>query len=140
MNQFFLYLDGRTWLHRLDPRTKFLSLLGLFLIALLFSDPRYLGIATMVVLALTASAGALANLRKMWLLLVLLFVYCIAIWPFFVTGRTAFVSLGTYMLTTEAVEYGFAMGLRLDLILLCGILLLSTTTIEEFGVSSGMDR
>ena len=135
MNQFFLYLDGRTWLHRLDPRTKFLSLLGLFLIALLFSDPRYLGIATMVVLALTASAGALANLRKMWLLLVLLFVYCIAIWPFFVTGRTPFVSLGTYMLTTEAVGYGFAMGLRLDLILLCGILLLSTTTIEEFTVA-----
>ena len=42
MNTYFLYIDRDTWLHRLDPRTKIVSALGLFTIALAFSDPRFL--------------------------------------------------------------------------------------------------
>lgn len=132
MNPFFLYLDRGTWLHRLDPRTKVLSLLGLFTVALLFSDPRYLVLAAILTVLGAYSAGALVNLRKIWLLLTLLFVYCVLLWPFFVTGRTPFFSVGGHLLTTEAVGYGIGMGVRLDLMLLGGILLLSTTTIEEF--------
>lgn len=132
MNQFFLYLDRRTWLHRLDPRAKVLSLLGIFVMALLFTDPRYLAGLTAFLLAATATSGALPNLRKMWLLLMLLFLYCVLLWPFFVTGRTPLLSVAGRQLTREAIAFGIGMGLRLDLMLLGGVLLLSTTTIEEF--------
>ena len=132
MNQFFLYLDSDTWLHRLDARTKVVSLLGIFALALIFSDPRYLVVPTILVVIAIVSAEALPNLRKMWLLLTLLFLYCLLLWPLFVTGRTPVINMGALTLTSEAVGYGFAMGLRLDVMLLGGILLLSTTRIEEF--------
>lgn len=127
-----LYLDRGTWLHRLDPRTKVLSLLGLFAVALLFSAPRYLAPPTVLVLILAASAQALPNVRKLGLLILLLFLYCLLLWPFFVQGRTPFFSVGGHALTTEAVAYGVGMGLRLAVMMLGGILLLSTTRIEEF--------
>lgn len=132
MNQFFLYLDRDSWVHRLDPRTKVLGLTGLFGIALLFTDPRYLGVATVLTLGLCATAGALGNIRRFALLLALLFVYCVLLWPWFVTGRTPALTIAGVPLTAEALAFGVGMGLRLDLMLLGGLLLLSTTTIEAF--------
>ncbi|MEK6525613.1 MAG: energy-coupling factor transporter transmembrane component T [Nitrospirota bacterium] len=131
----FLYLDRNTWLHRLDARAKVLCVFGIFAVALIFSDPQYLLAPTALVLVAIAAAGALANLRKIWLLLTLLFLYCLLLWPFFVTGRTPFFTVGTHILTTESVGYGVGMGLRLDVMLLGGMLLLSTTTIEEFALA-----
>ncbi len=138
MTQYFLYLDRGTWLHRLDARTKILGVTGLFAVALLFSDPRYLAVATGGALALVAAARAGANLRKLGLLLALLFLYCLLLWPFFVTGKTPLAELRMLRLTQEAVLFGLGMGLRLDLMLLGGLLLLSTTTIEE--LTLGLER
>ena len=132
MNQFFLYLDRNTWLHRLDPRAKVLSLLGIFAVALTFSDPRYLIPPMGLVLILLGFAHALPNVRKIWILLTLLLVYCVLLWPFFVTGQTPFFAVSGEVVTREGVAFGLGMGLRLDMMLLGGVLLLSTTTIEEF--------
>ncbi len=132
MNKYFLYLDAETWLHRLDPRAKILAVAGLFVIALAFSDPRYLAVPIMVVLLLLASGKAYANVRKIWILLVLLFLYCSALWPLFVSGKTPFMSLAGQEITWEAAGFGVGMGLRVNVMLLSGILLLSTTTIEAF--------
>jgi energy-coupling factor transport system permease protein len=128
----FLYLDRDTWLHRLDPRVKVLGAGGFFLTALLFSDPRYLAPPLALTLALITGARSWDNLRKLWPLIALPFLYCLLLWPFFVTGRTAWLSIGSHVLTREAEEYGLGMGVRLSLMVLGGILLLSTTTIEEF--------
>ena len=64
MNQYFLYLDRDTWLHRLDARTKVVSLLGIFAVALIFSDPRFLIAPAILVVMALISAEALVNLRK----------------------------------------------------------------------------
>ena len=37
-----LYISSKTWVHRLDGRTKVLTVLGLFVVALCFSHPFYL--------------------------------------------------------------------------------------------------
>jgi energy-coupling factor transport system permease protein len=138
MSSFFLYRDRDTWLHRLDPRTKILAVTGLFAIALLFSDPRYLAAATAGALLLAAAAGALPALRRTAPLLVFLFLYCLLLWPFFVAGRTPWFTVGGHPLTVEAVQFGLGMGLRLDAMLIGGLILLSTTTIEAF--SLGLQR
>ena len=70
----FLYVDRGSWLHRLDPRTKVLGLLGLFIIDVTFSDPRYLLAPALFVLMLTAAARTFVNVRRIWPLLALLFV------------------------------------------------------------------
>lgn len=132
MNKYFLYVSRDTPLHRLDPRTKIGAVVGLFIIALAFSDPRYLIVPTLLVLLLLAAARALPNVGKIWILLVLLLLYGIGLWPFFVSGRTPFLTIAGYPVTMEAAAFGMGMGLRVNLMLLSGLFLLSTTTIEAF--------
>ena len=132
---FFLYLDRNTWAHRLDPRTKVVSVAGLFLIALLFSDPRYLLIPTSVMLGLFIATGTWENVRKLWALIALPCLYCFLLWPLFVSGSTPWFTVGSHVLTKEAALFGLGMGLRLALMVLGGLFLLSTTTIEDFALA-----
>ena len=131
-----LYMDARTWVHRLDGRTKILCLLGLFSLSLLFSDPVYLLGLCAGVLALVLWAQSLHNLKKIWILLALLFVYSVVLWPFFVDGTTPLFTIGGLTVMREGVLHGMGMGLRLNAMLISGIVLLSTTSIEELGEAS----
>ncbi|MCH7616142.1 MAG: energy-coupling factor transporter transmembrane protein EcfT, partial [Nitrospinae bacterium] len=133
-----LYLDNGTWIHRLDARTKILWLLGLFVLSLMFSDPGFLLGMMGLVLGTTIMAKSLANVKRIWVLLVLLFVYSLILWPFFVEGKTPLLEIGTQVITLEGVMYGLGMGLRLNVMLLSGIFMLSTTAIEEF--TQGLHR
>ena len=131
-----LYVDARTWVHRLDGRTKILCLLGLFSLSLLFSDPVYLLGLCAGVLALVLWAQSLHNLKKIWILLALLFVYSVVLWPFFVDGTTPLFTIGGLTVMREGVLHGMGMGLRLNAMLISGIVLLSTTSLEELGEAS----
>lgn len=131
-----LYIDEQTWVHRLDGRTKILCLFGLFALTLIFSDPMYLLGLTGGVLALVLWAGSFANLKKIWILLALLLVYNVVLWPFFVDGTIPLFTLGGLIIMQEGVLHGMGMGLRLNAMLISGIVLLSTTAIEEFAESS----
>jgi len=133
-----LYLDKQTWIHQLDARTKILWLLGLFVLSLVFSDPSLLLGLMGLVLGTTIMAKSLANVKRILVLLVLLFVYSLILWPFFVEGKTPFFEIGTQIITIEGVLYGLGMGLRLNVMLLSGIFMLSTTAIEEF--TQGLHR
>lgn len=127
-----LYLDKGTWIHRLDARTKVLCLLGLFILSLMFSDPIFLVGLMGFVLGATIMAKSLANVKRIWILLLLLFVYSTLLWPFFVEGHTPLFEIGNQVITVEGVSYGLGMGLRLNVMLLSGMFMLSTTAIEEF--------
>ena len=133
-----LYLDHDTWIHRLDARTKVVAVLALFTLALVFADPRYLLAVLVIVILGVASAKAFENLRKIWILLVLLFLYSSLLWPFFVEGHTLLFQWSAIKLTVEGVTFGIAMGLRLNVMVISGVLLLSTTTLEDF--SLGIQR
>ncbi len=132
MNQYYLYLDHTTWLHQLDSRTKILSFLGLCIMALTFSDPLFLLLPFAALMILFQATGCMKNLRTIWILLTLLLLYCTALWPFFVGGQTVLFSIGNHPITHEGLLFAVGMGFRIALMLLGGILLLSTTKIEDF--------
>ncbi len=132
---FSLYVPRQTWIHGLDGRTKFLSAVGLSLIALGFSHPLYLsGVLGLVLMGMMAS-GVQANIRKMWVLTALLFCYSVALWPFFVKGKTPIPWLGVLGVTQEGVIVGLGMGMRLLILIWVGVWLLSTMTIESLSVT-----
>lgn len=131
-----LYVDEQTCLHRLDGRIKILCLFGLFALTLIFSDPVYLLGLTGGVLTLVLWARSFSNLKKIWILLALLLVYNVVLWPFFVEGSIPFFTIGGLTIMQEGVLHGMGMGLRLNAMLISGIVLLSTTAIEEFAESS----
>jgi energy-coupling factor transport system permease protein len=125
--ELFLYREADTGLHRLDARTKILGMVAIFTVALLFSQPLLLLGLAGAVLGLAVAGRCLPNLRKMWVLLALLFLYCLVLWPLFLKGPLEKTAL-----------FGLGMGLRLDVMVIAGVLVLSTTRIEDF--TAGLQR
>src|SRR3989441_12545784 len=112
----FLYREADTVLHRLDARTKILGLLAIFTVALLFSQPALQASWLVALLGLAVLGRCLPNLQKVWVPPLVLFLYCLVLWPLVVKGPVA-----------RTVAFRLAMGLRLDVMVHAGGIVLSTT-------------
>lgn len=116
----FLYLDRDTPVHRLDPRTKILLTVLSFAMALMFRDIPILLILTGLVLTVGALGRALSNLRRIRGVLIMIALFCLTVWP---------LARGT--LSLSGVLYGAMVALKTDLMIVAGMIFLSTTKIEE---------
>ncbi|MEW6377628.1 MAG: energy-coupling factor transporter transmembrane component T [Thermodesulfobacteriota bacterium] len=134
----FLYLDKNTWIHRLDPRTKIIGVLVIFVICLCFNHPLYIGAVSLGVILIAISARALINFYRLRLILALLIVFSSVLWPFFAEGPTPLWSWGPLHVSRESLLYGIAMGLRLATFVGTGLIFLSTTRNEE--LTNGLIR
>ena len=134
----FLYLDKGTWIHRLDPRTKMIGVLIVFVICLCFNHPLYTAAIASGVALLAISAKALPNFWRLRFILALLFAFSILMWPFFVKGPTPLWSWGPFGISRESLLYGIAMGLRLTTFVGTGLIFLSTARNEE--MTNGLIR
>jgi len=123
----FLYLDRESPLHRLDPRTKLFLLLGSFVAAVLFFRPAPL-LALMGVLLLYGAMGrALGNLRRIWFLLLSIATISVLTWSLFTRGVTPLV----WRVTWEGLAYGIGAAVKIDSMIISGLIFLSTTKTEE---------
>ncbi len=134
----FLYLDRKTWVHRLDPRTKMIGVLIAFIICLCFNHPLYMAMVSLAVMGVGLSAKALPNFWRFRFLLLLLILFSLVLWPFFVKGLTPLWTWGPIKVTKESVFYGVAMGLRLATFVAVGLIFLSSTRNEE--LTNGLIR
>lgn len=128
----FLYLDKDTPLHRLNPATKIIGLVLLFILPLCFTHPLHLLPCLGFVLLLTYIAKSFRNLRRMWFLILLLAVLSTVLWSFFRKGESTLFRLGFLSVSWESVLYGTGMGIRLNTMLISGLIFLSCTKVEEF--------
>jgi energy-coupling factor transport system permease protein len=129
-----LYLDRDTWVHRLDPRTKMFLLLGMFALPFVFLDPLYEVAVLALVLFFGYLAKALTNLRRIWFILVVTAILTVVLWSIFGSGQTPLF----LFVEREAVLYGVAIALRIDITVIAGMIFLSTTRNEE--VAFGLVR
>lgn len=123
----YLYLDRDTVFHRMDPRAKMFLLLGGFVLAFLFVSP----LANLAVLAaelvLVTISKSWPNVRRFGPLLIIILVATTIMFALVQPGETqlfAFVEL-------ESVLYGVMIGLRVNALIVAGLIFLSTTTNEE---------
>ncbi|MBI5166262.1 MAG: energy-coupling factor transporter transmembrane protein EcfT [candidate division NC10 bacterium] len=123
----YLYLDRDTFVHRLDPRTKILLLLASFAMALLFSHPFYVASVLGLILLYCALGGSLGNLRKIWFLLLTIGLLSLAGWSLFARGQTPLF----WRVTWESFSYGLATAIKIDTMIVAGVIFLSTTKNEE---------
>jgi len=123
----FLYLDRPSPVHRLDPRTKLLLLSGSFAAAVLFTRPGPLVWLLLLLLAYGAMAGVLGNLRRIWILLGTIAAVTILSWGMFAYGSTPIV----WRVTREGLIFGLAAALKIDSMILAGLIFLSATRTEE---------
>ncbi len=126
----YLYEPKESPIHRLDPRTKILILLAGFVIALVPSNaPHALGVLALVAVYVTIaqSWGAVARIRKFLLIIT---IFTVVIWGLIPRGDDVL----WLFIRREAVVFGILTAIKIDAILITGIIFLATTRNEEITI------
>lgn len=127
----FLYLNKGTVIHRLDPRTKLIFMLGSFIIALSYASLVILVLILAAVLIYGAIGRSLSNLKRIRFILIMLAIVSLLLWSFN-TENGATVLFGPVVL--EGVIKGAGTALKFGITLISGMIFLSTTKIEEISL------
>lgn len=127
---FDLYIPGRSFLHRLDPRVKLVALLAL-LVTLLVADGPVFIVATIVTLhlLLVRSEVGLHHLLAVWKALLPLLVLVLLLRPLFDRGgQPVLLDVGPLRITGPALLRGATAALRLAALSVAVFGWLATTT------------
>ncbi|MCS7117815.1 MAG: energy-coupling factor transporter transmembrane protein EcfT [Thaumarchaeota archaeon] len=132
MSRYVLYAEGKSFFHSLDPRSKIALVVCVFVWSSVFNHPLYTGTVLGAVLALVLISGVASRLKLFWFGLVSLATMSLILWPLFRRGgeNVLFEAMGI-VFTQESVMYGLAVAFRLVAMVLSGLLLLTTTRIED---------
>ena len=122
----FLYIDKETPVHRLDPRTKLLLMLLSFVLALSFRSFAILSSVLVGVLLYGAAGGVLSNLRRIRVVLLMIAIFSVVIWSVATPSESRFL-----LFSLEGLLYGVMVAIKTDLMIISGMIFLSTTKIEE---------
>lgn len=126
----FLYLDKNTFLHRLDPRTKLLVMFITFAIALMFNKLIILLALAVAILLYGGLGKTLSNLKRIRVILFMIAFVSIILWSLTYGGETKI--LGP--VSKEGILYGIAIGIKFDLMIVAGMIFLSSTKMEEISL------
>lgn len=126
----FLYLDKNTFVHRLDPRTKLFVLIGSFAVALMFDSLLILFALSAVILIYGYFGKVLSNLNRIKTILLMIGLFSIVLWSFTKGGDTRI--LGP--ITLEGIIFGVITGIKFDIMIVSGMIFLSSTKIEEIAL------
>ncbi len=128
----FMYLDVRSFLHSLDPRTKMLIVLYCMATALMFIIPWYQIILLIITLSYCAIGKCLPNVWRMRFIFFSIFIITFIMWVLTIhTGEKLFL-----FITADGVKKGISAGLGLIIIILSSVAFVSSTKIEE--LSAGL--
>ena len=122
----FLYIDKETPVHRLDPRTKLLLMFLSFVLALSFRSFVILSSVLVAVLLYGAAGSALSNLRRIRVVLMMIASFSVVIWSVATPSDSRFL-----LFSLEGLLYGVMVAIKTDLMIISGMIFLSTTKIEE---------
>jgi energy-coupling factor transport system permease protein len=132
-------IDGDSWVHRLDPRTKIAILVFFSSLPLLFTDPLY--ILAFILLSMPLWMSARVNFRSLAgpLIGVLGFIFTIFVLNIFrsraeltsqfdyYSAYKWFIDLGPLVITSHTVQRATFLALRLAVPFTIGLLIISTT-------------
>lgn len=133
-----VYSADQGFLHRLSPVTKLILLPVVFLLSLLSDDPIGLGVIAIGLILISVIGRLHTVIWKSRAVLAMLFFFPAILWTFMYEGSTTLAWVGIPAATMEGVLYGTAMGLRLTVMLMAGLLLLGSTRVEE--IAWGLTR
>ncbi len=123
-----IYLDLNTVFHRLDPRTKILILLTVFVVVLYFEHPLWVLPISLLIILQGFLAKSLVNLKRIRLILIILTISSLILWNLFSKGRTPLFG----PVTEEGLLFSLNRILVMTSLITEGMIFLSTTRTEEF--------
>lgn len=134
-----LYIDRESLVHGLHPVVRVLGMVAFFASAFAVEKPAFLLPIAAFLAALLLLTGAHANVRRLRVLFVMVFVMTFLIWTFFYgpDGQPPLLAFGPVLVSRTAPWFALGMALKLNVFLGSGILFLSTTRIEDFAYALG---
>jgi len=132
MSEFSLYVNKETVISGLDPRAKLVASMALFVVAMSFNHPLYLLVLLLFEAYLVVASRSLPNIRRIRVLLLLLFVFSAVLWSLFLKEGPLLLRLGPLRVHRDSLLYAVGMGMRLVSMVVTGMVFLSATMIEEF--------
>lgn len=128
-----IYVEKPSYIHqRLDPRTKMLWLGTVFVLALSFNHPAFLGALMVLLLVIARWAQIPAKSLKPFFGAALWFLILgVAIWPFYIQTGTPVLHLGSKPVTSVGLLFGLAMGLRVALMVTAAGMWMMTTSPQK---------
>jgi energy-coupling factor transport system permease protein len=129
-----LYIDGRTWAHRLHPIVRVLGMGAFFIMAFVVERPVWELPLVALIAVLLLWTGALRNVYRLRYLFVIMFVMTLLIWILFYgpDGQPPLLTVGRFAVSHTAPWFALGMATKLTVILAAGIFFLSITRIEDF--------
>jgi energy-coupling factor transport system permease protein len=133
MQSFQLYEPGDSFLYRLDPRTKLVTVVVVFGLSILFTDARYLAPVFAFIVAV-AAAGRVPLRRVAVLLksLAVLVAIALVMWPLIYRNGDVLFQLWWIDVTEGGVLYGLGMAFRILCMVITPIVLFITTPQPDF--------
>jgi energy-coupling factor transport system permease protein len=131
----FFYMKQDTFLHRLDPRAKIISLILLFTIAAATQFIYLHLILAAALLALFFASRSMEPLRRMAPLFLIIAFMTFALWIFFYEGKVKLFSAGPVVIYKGCFYFAFLSAVRFVNMLLSGLLYLSIASLEDLSDS-----
>lgn len=120
----YLYRPGDTILHRLDPRAKIIILLLSFVAVSVQASVTATATVTILILIWAVMGRALHGISNIRVVLVSILLISTVIWGFlYRQGGLSF----------EGIIYGAICGVKIDVMIIAGVVFLSVTRHEEVG-------
>jgi energy-coupling factor transport system permease protein len=126
----YLYLDRKTAIHGLDPRTKLFILLCSFVVASLQQHPVSAMMVTSAIGAHGVLSRSLSNIRRIAGLLTAIGILTVLLWSIQAKGVTPLF----WRFQVEPLLYGISTGIKIDSMIVAGVIFLSTTKNEEVAI------
>ncbi|MHC1604470.1 MAG: energy-coupling factor transporter transmembrane component T family protein [Candidatus Methanofastidiosia archaeon] len=129
MIKYSMYLPHSSFLHRLDPRVKFMLSLCIFLIAIAFTHAHILALLFGTIF-LILKIGGKVPIKTFFIYLkpiLPLVVLMILMWPFFRRSGDVLLEFWKIKITDEGILMGIAMAFRILTMISATFLLLMTT-------------
>ncbi|WP_410507997.1 energy-coupling factor transporter transmembrane protein EcfT [Methanosarcina hadiensis] len=134
----FSYIPGKSYLHKLDPRTKLAAVMLLGI--LVFRTESFFGMGVLFTffIALTSFSGLPARVFFRAVRPMVLFIIFIFLAQLFFTEGQALVSFGVLHPTFEGLQNGIRLSARFILLLLFAALMTAST--DPSAITSGIER
>jgi energy-coupling factor transport system permease protein len=126
------------FLELVHPSSKLICLLLAFVPPFFSRGPLQVLPYFLLLLTAALATGAMPNLRRIGVIMLILFVMSVILWSIFQPGENRLFALGPIAITREGISFGLMIGLRLNCFVLAAVIFLTSTPIEA--VAHGLSR
>jgi energy-coupling factor transport system permease protein len=131
MPERIIQLKRNSPISRLNPALKIIYLLIIFLLTMLFNHPLPLLILLIMLILISIPGGVIKNIFKLLSLIIIITVFTIIIWNLTLKGNKILIQYGHYIIYKDVLLYSTGMVIRIADAIIAGVIILSTTSIED---------